>query len=257
MRDPERPLILLVEDDEANQRIEKLLLEQRGYRVDVADDGDEAIAATARTPYAAVLMDCQMPRVDGYAATRAIRARDASSPRVPVIAMTASAEPGARERCVAAGMDDYVTKPIHAEALFEVLQRWAPLPEAPPAPPPRAPSSPAIDLGMLEKLRAGQRESEPDIVIEVATLFLRDATPRISAIRAAVAAGDLAAAARTVHALKGSAGHLGAKILISLCARFEDKVRAGAAFDARFAVQAIEDELRRVTSALTKKTGVR
>lgn len=259
MSDRERPLILLVEDDEANQRIEKLLLEQHGYRVDVAGDGDEAMAATARVAYAAVLMDCQMPRVDGYTATRAIRARDAALPRVPVIAMTASAEPGARERCLAAGMDDYVTKPIDADALFAVLHRWAPLSETPPVPstpPPRRRSSPAIDLGMLQSLRATQRQGDPDIVVEVAALFLRDALPRMAAIREAVAAGDLAAAARTAHALKGSAGHLGAKMLTSLCGRFEEKVRAGTPFDAAFAVQAIEDELRRVTSAIAKQTGV-
>jgi CheY-like chemotaxis protein len=229
------------------------MVEKRGYRVDVASDGQEAVTATRSRAYAAVLMDCQMPRLDGYAATREIRARDAGKPRLPIIAMTANAGPGARERCLAAGMDDYVAKPVTAEAIDEVLRRWVPrgAPEAAaPAPPPRRSSSPVIDLGMLHKLRATQREGEPDIVREVVAIFLSEAPARMKAIRAAAEVGDLATAARTAHTLKGSAGHLGAKTLTMLCARFEDKVRSGAGFNAAFAVDAIEEELERVRRAL-------
>ncbi|MFT3770725.1 MAG: response regulator [Minicystis sp.] len=252
----DRPLVLLVEDNAVNQRVGKVMIEKRGYRVDVASDGHEAVAATARIAYAAVLMDCQMPRLDGYAATREIRARDAGKPRLPIIAMTANAGPGARERCLAAGMDDYVAKPVTPDRIDEILRRWVPLPGVPaPAPsqPQRRPSSPVIDLGMLHQLRTTQRAGEPDIVAEVVALFLQDVEPRMRAIRAAIAAGDLASAALTVHTLKGSASHLGAKTLGAMCARFEDKVRTGAAFNATFAADAIEEELDCVRNALGRE----
>lgn len=248
----ERPLVLLVEDNAVNQRVGKLMLEKRGYRVEVASDGHEAVAATARRSYVAVLMDCQMPRHDGYAATRDIRERDQGKPRLPIIAMTANAGPGARERCLAAGMDDYVAKPVTGVAIDEVLRRWVPLASPPPpvAPPVRRSSSPAIDLSMLHQLRATQRPGEPDIVAEVTAIFLNDAPARMSALREAASRGEIANAGRAAHTLKGSAGHLGARTLVALCARFEEKARAGADFDAAFAVEAIEQELARVCRAL-------
>jgi CheY-like chemotaxis protein/nitrogen-specific signal transduction histidine kinase/HPt (histidine-containing phosphotransfer) domain-containing protein len=262
----DRPLVLLVEDNAVNQRVARLMLERRGYQVDVAADGHEAILATAHATYAAVLMDCQMPRCDGYSATLEIRKRDgqlatgAPRPgrtRVPIIAMTANAGPGARERCLAAGMDDYIAKPVSAESLVSVLRRWvrgAPVATgatATAAVPvlPRPPAA-TVDLGMLRQMRASQAAGDPDIVAEVIALFLQDAPLRLAAVRDAVAAGDLPSAARAAHTLKGSAGHLGARTLSALCAHFEDKVRAGAPFDVAFAVGAISDELDRVSVAL-------
>jgi CheY-like chemotaxis protein/nitrogen-specific signal transduction histidine kinase len=248
----ERPLILLVEDNAVNQRIGQVMMEKRGYDVDVASDGYEAIALTARATYAAVLMDCQMPRLDGYAATREIRLRDAGKPRLPIIAMTANAGPGARERCLAAGMDDYVAKPVTPERLDELLRRWVPLPGRAPleAPAPRRPSVPVVDLGMLHQLRVTQKPGEPDIVAEVVAIFLDDAPARLRQIREALGADDLLTASRTVHTLKGAAGHLGARTLVAMCARFEEKVRTSAPFNAAFAVDAIEDELAKVRTAL-------
>ncbi len=268
----ERPRVLLVEDNAVNQRVGRLMMEKRGYSVEVAGDGYEAVEATARTVFHAVLMDCHMPRFDGYSATQAIRTREAADPgkpRLPIIAMTANAGPGARERCIEAGMDDYVAKPVTSEALDGVLRRWvtrapgppgidagsAPRALAPPpppaAPPVRRPSSPTVDLGMLRKLRASQSAGEPDIVAEVISLFLEDAPARLAAIQTAVERGDLPTAARTAHTLKGSAGHLGAKTLALLCARLEEKVRGGTPFNAGFAVDAIAEELGRVRAALT------
>lgn len=280
-----RPAVLLVEDNAVNQRVGQVMLEKRGFRAELASDGHEAVAATARAAYAAVLMDCHMPRLDGYSATREIRLRDAGKARVPIIAMTANAGEGARERCLGAGMDDFISKPVTAEALDEVLRRWLPLyqpaaPRAAPRPeevgptssrrvPPPEPSSPGhphrapapsspglhvpaavIDLGMLHGLRATQRPGDPDVVAEVIAIFLADAPARLAALKEAVEQGDLATAGRTAHTLKGSAGHLGAKTLVALCARFEDKARVGAADSARFAVEAIEEELDRVRAAL-------
>ena len=234
-------------------------MEKRGYRVEVAGDGHEAVALTAQAAFAAVLMDCHMPRLDGYAATREIRAREAPppGPRLPIIAMTANAGPGARERCLAAGMDDYVAKPVTADALDAVLRRWVPRgparAETPPPSLPRRSSSPAIDLGMLRQMRAAQGPDESDIVAEVVALFLQDAPERLATLRDAAARGDLAAASRVAHTLKGSAGHLGARALTTLCERFERKVRAGAPFDVPFTVGAIAEELDRVRAELAKE----
>ncbi|HUP69372.1 MAG TPA: response regulator [Acidimicrobiales bacterium] len=118
----ERAHVLVVEDDTVNQKLAVLTLEALGYRVDVAANGVEAVQAATTVPYAAVLMDCQMPEMDGYDATRQIRAQ--TTERVPIIAMTAGAMREDRERCLNAGMDDFITKPVKTEVLAEVLERW-------------------------------------------------------------------------------------------------------------------------------------
>jgi CheY-like chemotaxis protein/nitrogen-specific signal transduction histidine kinase len=247
----DRPAVLLVEDNEVNRRVAKVTLEKHGYRVDIACDGIEAIEATARTAYAAVLMDCQMPRCDGYTATAKIRERDAKRRRVPIIAMTANAGPGARERCLGAGMDDYVAKPVSAQVLGAVLRLWVPrsTPEGPPAPPPPRRVSAPIDLGMLRELRCTQGEGEPDIVAEVTAIFLREAPERLAGLREAVGRGDFATAGRIAHTLKGSAGHIGARRLALLCSRFDEKARVGP-FDATFSITAVAEELDHVCAAL-------
>jgi CheY-like chemotaxis protein len=118
--------VLVVEDNIVNQKVACRLLERLGLRTDVASNGREGVAMSAVVPYGLVLMDCQMPEMDGYEATLEIRRREGPAGQVAVIAMTADAMDGSRERCLAAGMNDYVSKPVNPDELRAVLSRWLP-----------------------------------------------------------------------------------------------------------------------------------
>ncbi len=116
--------MLVVEDSPVNRLVAVHVLERCGFRAHVVNDGREALQALATQSYDAVLMDCQMPNIDGYEATKELRRREGGSRHTPVIAMTAHAMTGDRERCLAAGMDDYIAKPVRSQTLVEVLHRW-------------------------------------------------------------------------------------------------------------------------------------
>jgi CheY-like chemotaxis protein len=118
--------ILLVEDNEVNQLVAVEMLQRLGYRVDVASSGLDALTAVESHRYDAVLMDCQMPKTDGYQATMQLRRREGSTRHTPVIAMTAYATTDDRERCLAAGMDDHVSTPLRLQVLADTLRRWVP-----------------------------------------------------------------------------------------------------------------------------------
>jgi len=118
--------VLVAEDNVVNQKVAVRMLERLGLRPDVAADGREAVKLCAMLPYDLIFMDCQMPEMDGYAATAEIRKRQGSNGRVAIIAMTAEAMDGSREQCIAAGMDDYIPKPVRLDDMIEALKKWVP-----------------------------------------------------------------------------------------------------------------------------------
>ena len=122
-----RPSILIAEDNLINQKVIERMVQKLGYRADLVSNGREALDALARVPYGLVFMDCQMPEMDGFEACREIRNRDFEGARIPIIAITANAMKGDRERCLAAGMDDYVSKPFKQDDLKNVLEKWIPV----------------------------------------------------------------------------------------------------------------------------------
>ncbi len=227
-----RSRILVAEDNAVNQRVAVRMLERLGYRADVAANGLEAVEALSRIPYAAVLMDVQMPEMNGYEATAEIRRKEEGRPRqTSIIAMTANAMQGDREEALSAGMDDYVPKPVKLEDLEAVLKRWvseerepeeqeATVPEADEGPVEGDTEAP-LDRSVLAGLRELQEEGEPDILEELIGLFLTDVPPQLSALREAVEAGDAQSVERIAHTLKSSCGNMGAVRMAALCTELE------------------------------------
>jgi PAS domain S-box-containing protein len=247
--DPHAPLVLVVEDNDINRLVAVRTLERLGYRAAAARNGAEAVEKFAPETYAAVLMDCQMPLMDGYEATAKLRAAEAGHPPTPIIAMTAGALAGDRERCLAAGMDDYVSKPVAFEDLAAALRRWVPHEDAAGGgAPPRAPSSSPLDARVLGELRALDAPGS-GFFQGVIGLFLSTVPGRLDALAAAAAQGNAKAVAAMAHALRSTCGNVGAKGMHDLCVQIEEKADEGAAALAPL-VRAILEEYRQVRAEL-------
>jgi len=245
-RPPSSARILVAEDNEVNQKVAVKVLERLGYRVEVADSGQEAVEACARTPYDALLMDCQMPVMDGFAATARIREREGKDRHTPIIAMTASAMVGDRERCLAAGMDDYISKPISPEVMEEVLRRWLKKPGPPVPTPAQGPeSSSPLDESVIETLLS--IDEDGTLLVEVIDTFLRISPKRMESLREATDPGTLE---RAAHSFLGSCANLGARRMAEICARLEHLGRAGSTEGALELVAILEEEHRVIRRAL-------
>ncbi len=220
------PRILLVEDAPVNQKVAMSMLRRLHCMVQLANNGLEALAAMDTESFDLVLMDCQMPVMDGFSATRERRRREAEgAPRLAIAAMTAHAMQGDRERCLDAGMDDYVTKPISTEKIAELLERWLPgrerttgQPMAVSAPPPAVP---ALDRAILKQLEDLERDGSPGLVADVIQLFAEQSEHHLQAIASAIADGRRIQLAAHLHALRGSASSVGASQLAGACAELE------------------------------------
>jgi PAS domain S-box-containing protein len=260
--------VLVVEDNEVNQLVAQGVLESLGYAVVLAGNGVEGVEAhrTHGDEFVAVLMDCQMPQMDGYAATRAIRSREQQGHHLPVIAMTASAIAGERERCLQAGMDDFLTKPIDVALLASTLRRWAgegPSPRSHGAVPvptgardeaaaaasaAEAASAAVLDHGRLEEL-LDVDPGDPSMVLRFIDRFGIGAQQRLAELRQARAAGDAEAQGRVAHGLKGTAANLGATALADACRMVEELGAAGQLADEAL-VAHVADELDHAVTAL-------
>jgi CheY-like chemotaxis protein/HPt (histidine-containing phosphotransfer) domain-containing protein len=263
--------ILLAEDNVTNQQVALGILRKLGLKADAVANGAEAVAALESIAYDLVLMDVQMPKMDGFEATAHIRDPQSAvrNHRIPIVAMTAHAMQGDRERCLKAGMNDYVTKPVSPQALADALARWLPgddaarsasasaepaaaAPErAEPAAEPQ-PETPVFDRpGMLARVM-----NDEDLARAVAVGFLEDMPRQIDALRSYLAAGDVEGAVRQAHTIKGASANVGGESLRAVAFEMEQAAGAGdladvvarlPELDARFArlreaMQAFADE---------------
>ena len=248
--------LLLAEDNLVNQKVAVRMLERQGLRPDVVSNGKEVLAAWEQGSYDLILMDCQMPEMDGFEATDEIRKREASAevggsllqrPRIPIIAMTANAMKGDRERCLDAGMDDYMAKPVKPNLLEEVLSRWLPTVTSESPDRPRGQSyveeqgpvdhdhedmslEGCLDAQVLEDLQSLGGEDQPDFLITVIQQFLNDQLQHGSNIKAAIAQGASLELRKAAHSLKGSSYNVGAHNLAE-CAMDLEKVGASGNLD--------------------------
>ncbi|WP_447977085.1 response regulator [Candidatus Nitrospira bockiana] len=271
--------VLLAEDSPVNQEVAVGMLETLGCRVDVATTGREVVAALERQTYDLVLMDCQMPEMDGFEATRRIRQREAAATmgaRLPIVALTAHAVAGDRERCLAAGMDDYLSKPFTQGELRAILSRWVAIGRtSTPSPVPGAeiaadapaaaaepmetrneggddPSRPpTLDRNAWESIRALQRPGQPDLLAKVITKYLASSQELLETMRAAVGSGDAPGVHRSAHTLKSSSATLGALRLAGLCKEGEQMGRAGSLEEAHTLLMEIEAEYVRFRQLLS------
>jgi len=250
---PERPVptrmcgrILLAEDNPVNQQVALAVLESLGCQVDAANDGEEALEALAAAHYDAVLMDCEMPNVDGFEATARIRRREAEAgcgARVPILALTAHAVEGAREKCLAADMDDFLSKPFRRDELRRALGPWLseaapetetePAPEAPQAglEPGAAPNQEdaedPLDRTVLDTLRALQPADGSDLLAKLIDIYRSSSAELLESLSEAVDQGDVQVIQQGAHALKSSSLNVGAWLLGSLCRQLEAMGREG------------------------------
>jgi CheY-like chemotaxis protein/HPt (histidine-containing phosphotransfer) domain-containing protein len=240
---------------------------------DIAANGLEAIRALRERSYVAILMDCQMPEMDGYAATEEIRrleqrgALPGALARIPIIAMTASAMAGDRDRCLATGMDDYLTKPASTEALRTVLRRWITLDRSNPRDGTTGEegsmtirpmelthleSMPVLDESAIDALRDPDLGGDPEFLAEVVEAFLADSPPRLRTIHDSLGGGDAETLARAAHSLKGSSGNFGALRMQRICADIERLSRAGQTEALPPLIERLESEYARVAARLTQ-----
>ena len=258
--DGRKARILVVDDNITNQKVAQGLLKKMGLRADTAANGAEALRALEAIPYSLVLMDVQMPEMDGFAATRRIRDPQSQviNHQLPVIAMTAHALQGDRERCLEMGMDDYVSKPVSSQSLATILERWLPREEHPPhplstglerIPMPRLHSPPAPVL-FNKKAILNRCMNDEELVRDVMRGFLSDIPRQLEQLRSYRACGDLAGVARQAHTIKGAAGNASAEALHGVAIQVEKTIQAGDTAALDLGIKQMEHEFSRLHQSI-------
>jgi PAS domain S-box-containing protein len=235
--------LLLAEDNLVNQKVAVAMLSSAGYHVDTVPNGEEAVRAAAARPYDAILMDCHMPKLNGYEATAAIRAQEGAGRHTPIIAITAAARPEDRERCLSEGMDSYLAKPVSKDALLALVAGSMTQPPA---------AEIAIDPTVIDQLRELGEGTEPNFLDELIEQFVGDTDSLVVELREAFEAGDAAVVGRIAHCIKGSSSQLGGRDLSLSCERLEAKASAGRLSDSHADLQQVEIDFAEARNALTK-----
>ncbi|MBI2927326.1 MAG: response regulator [Verrucomicrobia bacterium] len=253
---PRKPLrILIAEDNAVNQKVALRQLEKLGYTADLVANGLEVIEAAQRIAYDVILMDCQMPELDGYETSVYLRQQgcadapeDRGRPRLHIVAMTANAMQGDRDRCLAAGMDDYISKPVEVEELQAALERALATRGERPAR--SSDTAHVVNPRALANLRELGGPGQTDPLTEFIDIFLEDTPMNLERLRAALGQRDANGVARAAHALKGSSANLGAEGVMTLCAELETLADRGHLEPAEPLVTAIEEQFQRVKAVL-------
>lgn len=264
---PLRGHVLLVEDNPVNREVSTGMLELLGYQVTVAEDGQQAIAASATQSFHLILMDCQMPVMDGFTATAKIRARETQTPvaRTPIIALTANAMDGDRDRCLDAGMDDYLSKPFSQQALGDLLSRWclsrnqaqaspAGIPMATPTASEQHPSPTThVDRTAWATITALQRPDQPNLLHKTIGLYLMSSQAQIDGLRQALQDGSPQAMIAQAHTLKSSSAMLGATNLANLASQLEQACRTNHVEHTDRLVARIDEEYQQVCAIFRRE----
>jgi PAS domain S-box-containing protein len=256
--------VLVVDDNATNQKVARLMLESLGCRVDLSADGQEALDMLKLLPYDVVFMDCEMPEMDGYEATAEIRRRYPDGRRVAIVAMTAKAIQGDRERCLEAGMDDYISKPVRMEDLEAVLAKYASgtsndnvaesRPKSAPATARPEALGPALDPAVTANLRELAAATRWSVLKEIYDSFLSSAIDDRAAIRQGVVGNDAAGLRNAAHKFKGASANLGASHLAELCRQLEALGEAGRVDGAGQRLAELEQEFVRVKSEIENQS---
>ncbi len=244
--------VLLAEDGRVNQMVAIRLLEKRGHSVTLANDGQAAVELFGKHHFDAILMDLQMPRMDGFAATQAIRqVEQETGQRIPIIAMTANAMKGDREKCLDAGMDDYVAKPVRSEELYAILEKYTPVID-PPATNESADVSvadPGAEI-VFDEPRFRREMGDEDLMRELLDLFPQEIDGFLGRAQQAVAAGDATELHAAAHSLKGTIGTYCAPAAHHAAKSLDDLARAGDLSQATEQLATCEREITRLRQAL-------
>jgi len=256
-RQAEAGRLLLAEDNLINQKVAVAMLSSVGYRVDTVLNGAAAVQAVASRPYDAILMDCQMPELNGYEATAAIRALKSSGRHTPIIAMTAGARAEDRERCLAEGMDGYVAKPVSKETLLALVARSVGrVPQTDMTPLPADGGSNddlTIDRSIFDELRLLGDATEQDFLAELVGQFVSDTEPQLVELRRAMETFDAPAVARIAHSIKGSGDQLGGRRLAHACARLEEMAATDSLAEGDTNLQELEFDYQDLCRTLTRQ----